>query len=432
MVQMATRAAAGDVDLIVGLGPNDLIPLDQAGLIRPASGHTIALVPLVLITTPGAANPPADLTALAAGTGPIGVPDKDSGFACRLVKKALLDKSVNCNADRLQPGGLDKLVARVAGGELPAAVVPATALLAHPAAVTATVVAPEPEFAVIALELLRAPHAEQLSGRLARTVPTLGEVLAGSLLTFVGDRKDGTAPGELFVYAGAGIREPLDTAAALFAAKTGIKVRYTYTGSACLLAQITLSQQGDLYIPGEEFFMEQAVQRGYVSEYERIAWFLPVIMTRKGNPKHIRTLADLAQPGLRVGIGEAKSCAIGSVTERLLQKNGLLSKVEPNVVLRTPMAPELGNAIKLASIDACINWDAVAAWFADSADVIPIPEDQNLSTPITAGVLKFAKQREAARQFVEYLAGESGQAVFEQARYTIDLSKPVFPVEPRP
>ena len=427
---LVERIKVDGADAVIGLGPNDLIPLDSAALIKPATGLTIAAIPLVLLTSAQADLPPQSLDDLAQGDYPIGVPDKASGYACKVVKKALSGKNVKCNEERFQAASLEQLVLQVSSGELPAAVVPATAILGHEDAAEVAAMVPEQGFEVVALVVEGAPRAALLGDQpfAALTKERLTELLAGTRLTVVGPRSEAAGEG-LFVYAGAGIREPLDTAAALFTAQTGIKVRYSYTGSACLLAQITLSRQGDVYIPGERFFMDQAKSRGYIASDQPLAWFIPVIGVQKGNPKQIKTLEDLAQPGLRVGIGEAKSCAVGTITERLLDEGGLTDKIAPNVILRTPMAPELGTALKLGSIDACINWDAVSYWYLDAIDVVPINPSQNVTTQITAGVLQFAKHPEEALKFVDFLAGTAGRGVFEAAHYTVDPKQPIFPSE---
>ncbi|MBI2302431.1 MAG: substrate-binding domain-containing protein [Armatimonadetes bacterium] len=408
----------------MALGPNDLIPLDQAGLIHPASGKVLAHVPLLVVAPQTAKDPPATLAALAAATCPIGVPDKSAGFACRLAKQTLTSVKVNCNAERLVPDGLAQLLRRTEASELPVSVVPATALLQWPHKLKVVAEVNTEGIDVIALTVRGSTNlaAPQIVANLAAAAK---QAFAGTHLAYAppekGDGKNG-----LFVYAGAGIREPLDTAGSLFTAQTGTKVHYSYTGSACLLAQITLSQKGDLFLPGEVFYMEQAKERGYLKEKRHVAYFVPVIAVQKGNPKGIHTLQDLTRPGLRVGLGEAKSCAIGSLTEKLLAKAGLTAAVEKNTKMHTPMAAELGNALKLGSIDAAINWDAVTHQFLSSVDAVTIPEQDNLTTAIEAGVLSFTKQPEPALRFAEFLAGQSGQGVFEQAHYTIDLAKPVF------
>jgi len=211
-----------------------------------------------------------------------------------------------------------------------------------------------------------------------------------------------------------------------------VPIRVIYGGSQCLLAQLAVTYRNaliDIYAPGEEFYAKQAQDRGYVTTYKPMAYFIPVIMVREGNPKKIHTLKDLTKPGLRIGVGEPKACAVGKTTQDLLKKHGLTQQVGKNVVMHTAMAPELGNAVKLGSVDAVINWDAVAAGYEDGAEIIPIPPDQNIIVKSSIGLVKNAREKRMARLFIEFVTGPEGRAIFQKNRYTIDLKAPTYPVK---
>lgn len=223
----------------------------------------------------------------------------------------------------------------------------------------------------------------------------------------------------LFVYAGAAFRPPLEEMGREFERKYGVPVQFNFTGSNCLLAQIILSQQGDLFLPGEEFYVRQAEKRGFVVKSEVIGYFVPVILVRKGNPKGIKSLKDLAKPGVRVGLGDPKACAIGEISEAILRKNKLTEAVHKNVAVRTATAPELANILRLGGIDACINWDAIAnyPWVRPAVDVIPIPPEQNLITANPLAILKTTKNMKAAELFLQFALTE-GQRIFRKHGFT--------------
>ncbi|MCS7223270.1 MAG: molybdate ABC transporter substrate-binding protein [Armatimonadetes bacterium] len=225
--------------------------------------------------------------------------------------------------------------------------------------------------------------------------------------------------GRLLVFAGAAFRPPLEEMAKAFQKKYGIPVQFNFTGSNCLLAQIILTQKGDLFLPGEDFYVEQAEARGYVVKKAVLGYFIPVILVRKGNPKGIKSLADLAKPGLRVGLGDPRACAIGAVGEEVLKKNGLAEKVRKNVVLRAVTAPELANALRLGAIDACLNWDAIAnyPWVRPAVEVITIPPHQNLVTSNPLAILKTASHPQEAELFFEF-AQREGQKILQAHGFT--------------
>ena len=195
------------------------------------------------------------------------------------------------------------------------------------------------------------------------------------------------------------------------------------------MAQIAISESGDLYMPGEEFYMDQAVARGFVREREIVTYFIPVIMVGKGNPKGIRGLADLYRPGLRLGLGEKESTAIGAFTPKLLAAKKLsYEALLKNVVAAFATAPEMGNAVKLGAVDAAIQWDAVASWYLNGADVVAFPTDRGTISPVPLGVLKFSRDPAAARSFLKFALSPVGRAIFEKHGHSIDPARPTFPV----
>ncbi len=232
----------------------------------------------------------------------------------------------------------------------------------------------------------------------------------------------------LFLYCGAGIRKPVEEINALFEQQTGVRVEPTFTGSGCALAQIEMAQKGDLFMPGEDWFMEQAVERGRILERRTVAYFVPVIMVQRGNPHGIQELDDLLKPGVRVGVGEPKACAIGHFTVKLMELEKIpWDELGRNVVAHFATAPELGNAVKLKAVDACIQWDSIAALYLDDAEVVPFAVDEETSSAITLGVLKTSKQPESARSYLQFMEGPEGQRIFRKHHFTLDLEDPTFP-----
>jgi len=116
----------------------------------------------------------------------------------------------------------------------------------------------------------------------------------------------------LLFHAGVGQRSSLNEIKALYEAQSPkAKVHFSYKGSGYFLADITRSREGDLYLPGEEFYLLQAAARGFIKDYDPktdvAAQFATVILTPRDNPANVRKVSDFARPGLRVGIDESHS-----------------------------------------------------------------------------------------------------------------------------
>lgn len=230
-------------------------------------------------------------------------------------------------------------------------------------------------------------------------------------------------PVKLFVHAGAGIQPPLDELGTRFTQLTGIQVEYSYKGSGCLLPDICVSRKGDLYIPGELFYMDQAVERGIISEFRPVAQMSTVLIAQASNPKRIKSVKDLARPGMRVGLGDAKAIAVGRAARSVLEKARVRQAVEKNTVMSCMNVVELGNAVKLGHLDAAIVWDGTAALYGRQITTIPIPSAYRVTTTIPCGVLKFSKQAAAARRFMDFLASKEAEPIFRKHGYMIPRDK---------
>ena len=228
----------------------------------------------------------------------------------------------------------------------------------------------------------------------------------------------------LTVHAGAGIRPPLDELGALFEKKTGVKVEYNYKGSGCLLADICLSKRGDVYIPGELFYIRQAEERGFVRASRVVAQMSTAVIVQKGNPKRIHGLRDLRQEGLRIGLGDPKAVAVGRAASETLVKAGILKQVEPNVVMTALNVVELGIGVKLRQLDAAIVWDATAHLFRESVETLTLPDEWRVDAPIPVAVLKFTTNADESTRFMEFLAGDEAAKIFLKHGYGVPKPAP--------
>jgi hypothetical protein len=135
------------------------------------------------------------------------------------------------------------------------------------------------------------------------------------------EKPEESGSSELRLYCGAGIRPPVAQMAEAFEREHGVKVVVDYAGSEVLLSKIKLVRKGDLYMPGDKHYVDQAEQEGMILSQQSACYFVPTILVRKGNPKNIGGLQDLVKADLKLGLGDAKACAIGRKTKQIFAKN---------------------------------------------------------------------------------------------------------------
>jgi molybdate transport system substrate-binding protein len=228
---------------------------------------------------------------------------------------------------------------------------------------------------------------------------------------------------ELLIFAGAASKPPTEEAAKVFEAKTGIKVNLTFGGSGFVLSQMELAKKGDLYFPGSSDYMEIAKQKNLVfPETEKyIVYLVPSINVQKGNPKGVRTLADLAKPGLRVAIANPEGVCVGLYAVESIEKN--LSKdvkinLKKNIVNYTESCEKTATAISLKAVDAVIGWSVFQHWDPDRIETIPLKRNEITRVGyIPIAISKFTKNRPLAQRFIDYLLSEEGRTIFKKYHY---------------
>jgi molybdate transport system substrate-binding protein len=254
---------------------------------------------------------------------------------------------------------------------------------------------------------------------------TFATVVAAAILLFgcKADKPDesDSAVKELLLYCGAGIRPPVQQIAEAFESEHGVKIVTDYAGSEVLLSKIKLARQGDLYMPGDKHYVEQAAGEGMILSQQSVCYFVPTILVQKGNPKNVRGLRDLLADGLKLGLGDARACAIGRKTRQIFAKNNIAwEAVEKNVAFQSLTVNELGIQIQAGSLDAVIVWDAIARYYGKHGTEVPIPVEENVISTVNIGVLSFTEDRSLAEGFVKFAASQSGQDIFRRHNYRTD------------
>jgi len=248
-------------------------------------------------------------------------------------------------------------------------------------------------------------------------------VTAVLLLGCKAEKPEGSdsAAKELLLYCGAGIRPPVQQLTELFEREHGVKIVIDYAGSEVLLSKIKLARRGDLYMPGDEYYVNQAAKEGMILSQKTVCYLVPIILVRKGNPKNITQLKDLLQPGLRLGLGDAKVCAIGRITKQVFAKNNIAwEDVEKNLAFQSMTVNELGLQIQAGSLDAVIVWDAIARYYGEHGTEVSIPAGRNVISTVEVGVLSFTRNRSRAEEFVEFVTSQRGGDIFRKHNYTIN------------
>lgn len=241
------------------------------------------------------------------------------------------------------------------------------------------------------------------------------------LLSITGPAFAGTTQ-PVVVFAGSASQLPLEEAAEVFQAKSGIPVILHLGGSGSMLNQIRLTGQGDLYIPGSPDYMEKARSFGLVDGPSSIiAYLIPALIVSKGNPLRINGLDDLQRTGLRIGIADPNGVCVGLYAVEILEVNAIANKIRDNLRGMVESCAKTAAMIPLNMVDVVLGWREFAAWNPQAMDVVLLdPRQIPRLAYVPAAVLRNADNPTGAEAFIAFLESEEGQSIFQKYDYLTD------------
>ncbi len=245
------------------------------------------------------------------------------------------------------------------------------------------------------------------------------------LLMISGCGTEGERDVKLQLLCGGGIRPPVDGSGeegmgvieSFVSENPGIRIEANYGPSNHLLGQLKLTLDGDLFFPGDDFYIEEAKKEGLVYQTHTVAYFVPVIMVQEGNPHDIQSVADLVNPEINLAVADQRAAAIGRITPEIFEKNEIDFEELDNVAFTGVTAPEVAQQIKLGHVDATIVWRPVAAQYRRRSEIVDIKPEKNVISPLVIAVLETSDNKEEALKFAEYISGPTGRDIFERYYY---------------
>jgi len=134
---------------------------------------------------------------------------------------------------------------------------------------------------------------------------------------------------ELTLFSGTVSRPAIQETLREFEQHHGVRITTVYHGCGTLVGMMKTGQHPDAYLacdisyepPAGLDFLEPTI----VSTMDL------VMLVRKGNPHGIHELSDLAKPGLRIGLADPKTTALGGVTRGLLEETGSYDQALDNL-----------------------------------------------------------------------------------------------------
>jgi molybdate transport system substrate-binding protein len=225
---------------------------------------------------------------------------------------------------------------------------------------------------------------------------------------------------EIYFFCGSAVRMPMDEIIKNFEAEGKIKVNVIYGGSGNLLSQMEMSRKGDVYLAGSPDYIAIGEQKNLFVQKsaKKVSYLIPAIIVPKGNPAKIFSLADLAKPDIRIGMGDPETVCLGLYGIEILEYNGLMKKVLPNVVNFAKSCEDTATLVVLKQVDAILGWDVFANWNPNDVEWIKIADNDIPRIAYTAIAMPvFVTSPREATNFMDYVLSEKGKQIFEKWGY---------------
>ncbi|NNI67525.1 molybdate ABC transporter substrate-binding protein [Pasteurella multocida] len=216
---------------------------------------------------------------------------------------------------------------------------------------------------------------------------------------------------ELYLYAGAGLKDPVEKIVKQFEKETGNNVTIEYGGSGQLLARYNTVKTSDLYLPGSSDYVEKLEKTGDVKESAPLVLHIPVMAIRKEKSAGIDSFKALAESNLRLGIGDSKAMALGKGAEKILELSGYQAQLNDKIVVKAATVKQLMLYLLNGDVDAAVVGRSGAWKVRDKVDLLPNPA----GTPeekVTIALLASTKHPKEAKQLLDLFNSEQGVKYF--------------------
>ncbi|MEF3254756.1 MAG: molybdate ABC transporter substrate-binding protein [Deferribacterales bacterium] len=228
---------------------------------------------------------------------------------------------------------------------------------------------------------------------------------------------------ELQLFSGAAFKKPMDEIVSLYEKKTGTRVYAAYGSVKTVMSQAILTKQGDVFVVPSSDIMDKVVKKGVVQRetIKSFAYAVPVIVVHKGNPKNIKGLKDLLRDDVRFAMANPENVYIGMLAAEIFDRSlspGEISKLQKKVVTYADDVPKLLSYLILNQVDAILGFDFMKGWNPDKTEIVKLKPDEivRISAGQT-GVITYSKNRERAKEFIDFLLSTQGQNIFKKYGY---------------
>lgn len=226
----------------------------------------------------------------------------------------------------------------------------------------------------------------------------------------------------LDVFSGTGMSEPMSEIAEMYEKEKGVSVNITFKSAGQSLNTMELTTTGDVFFPGTTKWFDICIEKNIVKESDiyHMATRTPVIMVQKGNPKNIHSIDDLYRGDSNdvMFCLHDKQTTLGKLAAEKIFTEEQMSLLEDNIVSTEGSLAQVYNKIALKVADSGFGWLSYVE-SKDDVEAVMIPEVIKHSEKLSIAPTIYAKDYSTALDFVQYVSGNKGKAIFEKYGFEV-------------
>jgi molybdate transport system substrate-binding protein len=222
-----------------------------------------------------------------------------------------------------------------------------------------------------------------------------------------------TGGGTLTVFAAASLTESFTTLGKEFEAQhAGVTVKFSFAGSSALAQQLDNGAKADVFASADQATMDKAVQGGVVDGQAKVfATNKLAIAVAPGNPKGIKSFADLNKPNLNV-VTCAAQVPCGAAVKKVETATGVTLKPKSE----EQDVKQVLNKVQSGDADAGLVYLTDTTSAAGKVDKVDFPEAAQALNSYPIAAVK-GGQADLARQFEEFVLGTQGKNELTKAGF---------------
>ena len=219
----------------------------------------------------------------------------------------------------------------------------------------------------------------------------------------------------LHVYGPGGPLGPIQECADLFSSANQVKVLVTASPEPQWFSEA--QKDADLIFGGAEYMLSDFASRRpeILDETSRVELYRrPAgILVRKGNPKKINAVADLTKPGLR--ILEVNGTGQVGLLKEVADKAGVMPAIQKNIAMSVRNSVQGVDQWRAdPKLDAWVTFESWQYRLDETADLVRLPEAQQVYRATQIAIAKAAPNRALAEKFIAFLQSDQGHVVFQK------------------